>query len=552
MTEGKPAASGPGGTSVPSGGAAGVNQAVAEAYDRHPYESHPFTNQSPEHLAAMARLFGLAPPAVEHARVLELGCSSGGNLIPVAVRQPGASCVGIDISAVQVAQGLELVNELGLRNCELLALDIADASERLEGRFDYIICHGVFSWVSDAVRSSILDLVRERLTPDGVACISYNVYPGWKQREAVREMMLFHAGAIADPDLRVAQARAMLDFTSRSSRQESAYGQMLREETRYLAQADAHYLLHEHLGPDNQPFYFRDFMALARARGLGYLGDGSLFEMSAQRLGAPVQQTLSTLSKGDILLTEQYLDFITNRTFRQTLLMHQDRVAKANRTLTGERLAGMSFSTQLRRDPSFVPAAGALPLARLLNVDDQPVSANSDVSAAMLWALADTSPAPMTLDALVNAVSRTTRGAAQEPPVTANAVRAQVTDELISVLMRGLARMHGFVPAQPARPDHPTVSALVRAQARRRQAWVTNQLHQLVGISAAHALVLELMDGSRDVAGLTQDVGDLFVAGKLSVQRDGVVEAGPQAQRALGADFTAQCLREFKGFSLLE
>ena len=61
-------------------------------------------------------------------------------------------------------------------------------------KFDYIICHGVYSWVLEATRAAILRLCRDGLTNHGVAYISYNTYPGWRLRQVVREAMLFHAG----------------------------------------------------------------------------------------------------------------------------------------------------------------------------------------------------------------------------------------------------------------------------------------------------------------------------------------------------------------------
>src|SRR3954471_14302608 len=90
---------------------AGVEPRMTDgsSYDRVPYRSDPFPQTHPDHLAAMATLFGLVPPAVERCRVLELGCAGGGNLIPMAVALPGASFVGIDLSPRQVADGVRVV-----------------------------------------------------------------------------------------------------------------------------------------------------------------------------------------------------------------------------------------------------------------------------------------------------------------------------------------------------------------------------------------------------------------------------------------------------------
>src|SRR5438105_14155053 len=76
------------------------------AYDDLPYPGGPFAQTHPDHLATMASLFGIAGPAVEHCRVLELGCGDGGNLIPLAFALPEGRFTGIDLagSAIDRAQ----------------------------------------------------------------------------------------------------------------------------------------------------------------------------------------------------------------------------------------------------------------------------------------------------------------------------------------------------------------------------------------------------------------------------------------------------------------
>ena len=121
------------------------------SYDLVPYSSHPFPQTHPDHLAALARLFGLAPPAVGDCRVLELGCASGGNLIPMAEQLPDSELVGVDLSARQIEDGRKALKATGLKNIQLRHASITDVDSTW-GKFDYIICHGVYSWVPDEVQ----------------------------------------------------------------------------------------------------------------------------------------------------------------------------------------------------------------------------------------------------------------------------------------------------------------------------------------------------------------------------------------------------------------
>ena len=169
-----------------------MSSAAESSYDAVPYQSNPFPLSQPDRLAAVARLFGLQPALRCQANVLELGCASGGNLIPLAARYPDATFLGIDFSTVQVSAARRQIAALGLTNIRIEQGDITNflAAEK----FDYIICHGVYSWVPEATRAAISRLCRDGLTDHGVAYISYNAYPGWRLRQVVREAMLFDAG----------------------------------------------------------------------------------------------------------------------------------------------------------------------------------------------------------------------------------------------------------------------------------------------------------------------------------------------------------------------
>ena len=116
-------------------------------YDATPYTSNSFPQSAPGQLAAVAHLLGLDTPAVADARVLEIGCAAGGNLLPFAAAHPNADAVGIDLSPVQVTHGRTRARSLGLDNLKLLAGDIARMDLRALGQFDFVIAHGVYSWV---------------------------------------------------------------------------------------------------------------------------------------------------------------------------------------------------------------------------------------------------------------------------------------------------------------------------------------------------------------------------------------------------------------------
>src|SRR5262245_57173699 len=154
----------------PQGDPAHLAARTGGDFDQLPYPSMPFAYTQPAQLAALATLYGLQPPQADSARVLELGCASGGNIIPLAARFPKAHFVGLDLSALHIREGSRRIGALGLKNIDLRQADLAE-TQFAPDSFDYVICHGVFSWVPEAVQESILAICRTALTNDGLAVI---------------------------------------------------------------------------------------------------------------------------------------------------------------------------------------------------------------------------------------------------------------------------------------------------------------------------------------------------------------------------------------------
>jgi len=164
---------------------------VSGSYNQVRYLGRPLKQTHPDRLATVAGLFGMPAAAPSECRVLELGCGDGGNLIPMALGLPRSGFTGIDLAGDAIREGCAVVSALGLRNITLRQLDLMEAGPEL-GEFDYIIAHGLYSWVPPEVRERLLHVCRAHLAPSGVAYVSYNTYPGFHRREMFREMMLYH------------------------------------------------------------------------------------------------------------------------------------------------------------------------------------------------------------------------------------------------------------------------------------------------------------------------------------------------------------------------
>ncbi len=322
-----------------------MRSATIDTYDVIPYNSTPLTDTHPANLAAIGRWFGLSPADPTGCRVLELGCAAGGNIIPLAWYHPGMTLLGVDLSSRQIAAGQAMVDRLGLGNITLLRANILDLEPATLGLFDYILVHGVWSWVSPQVQTHILTLCRACLAPQGIAYISYNTLPGWRMRGMVRDMLLFHTLDLSEPRERLAAARSFLRELAVSMAEDtSVVGRYLAQEARELSQANPSYLFHEYLETTNTPILFADFAAQAAEYGLEYLAEAELSSMFPSTLPLAAQGLVAPLEA--LVEQEQYMDFVRHRHFRKTLLCHEN--SELDRDLDLDQLREFSLYAQLR------------------------------------------------------------------------------------------------------------------------------------------------------------------------------------------------------------
>jgi SAM-dependent methyltransferase len=287
------------------------------SYDVMPYPSKFFLQTHPDRLAGLATLFGMKPATVETCRVLELGCGNGSNLISHAFNLPDARFVGVDLAENHITDAKRAAEELNLKNVEFYRMDVMEMSVQEFGTFDYVIAHGLFSWVPDFVRERVLALYREFLTESGVGYISYNAFPGAHHRQMVQNMMRFHARHFDEPLEKVGKAVSFLAFLGENATEKEIFAPILQAELKRHFEHDAADIFHDDLSDLNVAFYFHEFAALLKKNDLQYLAEAELHAMGTQSLSAEAREFIESLD--DFVEREQYLDFFRGRIFRQTL-----------------------------------------------------------------------------------------------------------------------------------------------------------------------------------------------------------------------------------------
>ena len=217
-------------------------------YDELPYKCLPIEWTAPERLALASILHGGPRPLLDTYRVLELGCGNGANLLPLAYYRRHATFVGVDGALTQIEIANARKSALELSNIEFIRSNFFTAAQRLSGQFDFIIAHGIFSWVPSDVRDALLELCAQHLRPGGLLYLNYNTRPGWNVRGMVREFLLAQTAGTTNLRMRAQLAQDVAaKIVAAYTAGEHPYSQLIVNEFRFVCENHVSYVAHEYL-----------------------------------------------------------------------------------------------------------------------------------------------------------------------------------------------------------------------------------------------------------------------------------------------------------------
>ena len=531
-----------------------MESANQSSYDQVIYHSWPFAQSHPDRLAMVGTMFGMDPPPTrgDEFRVLELGCSCGDNLVPLAMQHPKAEFVGIDASQRQIEMARDVAIRLGVSNVRFEVMDILEFPDGGEP-FDYISSHGVYSWVPPVVRDKLLAICRQHLKTNGIAYVSYNVYPGCRMTEVVRDVISYHVRGLPDSQERMQQGFAFLRFMAQSVPHEnSAYTALYNSTLSILDEDEAAQtrLYHDLLESTNDPAYFSDFVAHADKHELQFLGEADIKEMQSLRFPPEVTSVLTQLGD-DFIQREQYLDFFKHRSFRQTLLCHRD--VTLQRQLRPERIKGLLLAADIQCDNP----AGDLQSNEAFRFRDARGSAEASVdhplAKAALLELREAYPQAMPFEELENAARRRLRpqsNVVQRSTEFAQESR-ELTEHLLQMYAAGLIEAHVYQPKLTVQvSERPVASSWARMQAQ-QAAKVTNQWYAGVDLSDVNRQLLLLLDGTRNRPQLLEDLAQQMEQQDLLIVHEGKAVQGSDEIRVALSQILDDALQAAAKLALL-
>jgi cyclopropane fatty-acyl-phospholipid synthase-like methyltransferase/methyltransferase-like protein len=520
------------------------------AYDEVPYECQPIPCSAPEQLA-MASLFHGGPvPPVWEAHVLEIGCGDGANLLSLAFHRPDGRFAGVDASAVQIADARRSAQQLGLKNTTLHVGDITQLGDAL-GTFDYIVAHGVMSWVSDDVRDGILAVCRDHLSPRGLLYLSYNTHPGWLARGLVRDVLVRRHGD--QPLRRLAQEARRRAGVLRRQMQgiDHPYAQLLSNELARVDHVNESYLIHEYLSHQNRAYWFRDFAGLATRFGFCYLAEAAFTERD-YRVPPSVREVAGELET-EPLEVEGLIDVLWYRQHRASLFCRHNQAPTEHRDrLPFDR---MTVASGMRPKSDPVRLDPGLPQSFTGYFEPEVAIDLSDpLPKAALLALAPHWPRGLSWERLVKDARAVLEdvGIAPSPADNDHELAAQLR-ELHALGQVELRLREPPPPREPSEP--PAAKELTRWEAARREV-VTTPTHHRLPLTEADRLIVQMLDGQQLPAIIVRTIADKMRAGEISASPEEGFTASDSEQELTVEQWAERHLDRnvtlFKAWGLLE
>jgi methyltransferase-like protein len=502
----------------------GITDSKASSIDKVPY---PPTNYdaihyhgavipitAPSHLAICARWLRGQKAPFDHFRLVELGCGVGTNLLSLAFHHPDSNFLGIDSSYSQLDCARRDASSVGLQNIDFMLADVRNVNPADLAPRDYVIVHGLYSWVPDETRQAILALVGDILTSSGLAYISYNAQPGWSTRCIIREILL-RARSVRKATLKDKAQRAievascfLEDLPSR----DYAHAVLLAEELKRVRDGEPSYVFHEYLTEVNQGFWFGDFVECVRRRGLDYVGDAQFCRWEGH-VPTDLKHALAKRNL-DPIEQEEAVDLLGNRYFRASILCRADALRKSIDHLKLLDEVHIATSLHARSDP-FDLTEGVVERfigTGLIGKNELEVTLNASITKASMVLLAAQWPKGMRLNKLYQHASKLLTNHGHE--VKADA-RSQLSDELIKLFEAGQIDLRLRESAYHTEvPEYPRAHALARFEAKHRETLTTPYHLPLPFEPQVLAMVREL-DGSRSRAELSRIFGEELVSETL-------------------------------------
>jgi SAM-dependent methyltransferase len=481
-------------------------------YDKTFFRSKLHRGRHIESIHTNCFLRGIQTEIPHNARVLEIGCATGHALFPMALEYPQATFVGVDPSDLQIKEAKLICDKLKLSNIDFrcgTAQQVLSDGEK----FDYILCHGVVSWIPSSEVDSILTAIKKCLSSKGVALVSYNVSPGSQIRQSFWshiKQIVSSAGSVEKIRSLLSDLRSIIEFDY-----ERPYQVLLYQElTRILSESDS-YLVHEVLAEHNNAFSYQDFEQKISQFGLTQLLDVKPHRNGMNRLNSSfvpdeAYQAFSRL-QNNLLSSDILLDGTTGLPFRESIITTIEVSNSSdykNDQINFEKLYTLSY---------------ALASCQILEEQDQEGSLAIQASSGRIEKIKH--PLLKDIFSLLSSVSPNfvpfsliqSKFPNEDPLLIARALSECINREIILV--------SSYPPSMATSVyAHPNTTEYLRFQSGKEEAVTFTSLrYETVEVDPLAAKFVQHLDGQTDKDSLLNLVRVWLTSGQGKIRADGIV-----------------------------
>ena len=251
------------------------------------YTAGYYPEMSPWMLYYATLALGYRPPKIEETfNYCELGSGLGFSANLHAAGSPQGNFYCTDFNPGHTVAAQEMASAAGLENIQFFDKSFADFEQMDLPEFDVIVLHGIYSWVSEQNRKTILDIISSKLRVGGVVYISYNTEPGWATLRPVRDLLIQLAKTSTDPlETRIDRAFAFVDKLMESKAGYFTQNPSLAERISDIKGRSKNYLAHEFFNETWTPFFFQEVAKKLSEAKLSFVGSSVPVSRAASGMG---------------------------------------------------------------------------------------------------------------------------------------------------------------------------------------------------------------------------------------------------------------------------
>jgi SAM-dependent methyltransferase len=298
------------------------------------YTRNTYPEVYPARLAIATLAGGQLPPDIDRPfRYADLGCGLGLTTTMIAATHPWAEVWGFDFNPAHIDAARRLADAAELTNLYFEEISFQDLARRGPAdlpMFDFMVSHGVISWIAPEVRAALMAVIGQRLKPGGLAYLGYNTDPGNAALVPMQKLMRLLVNAGKEPSDQAAKtAVAYLNVLKSSGARYFTNNPLAARRLDDMATYDPHYVAHEFANQHWVSLMFHEVAAEMAAAKCRFVGPSSP-ALAMDFVSVPAEMQTLVSETTDPMLKEVLRDIGSCNTFRHDVFRRGIAPVSAN------------------------------------------------------------------------------------------------------------------------------------------------------------------------------------------------------------------------------